>query len=105
MPYYAPVRERLPPHPPLPPLPLCLCFMVVDTQALHMALALNHHKAYEGAESSGEGAYLGGGHEPGPAPSVRELVENCLRGRVDSDPEVQVLAFVFFVPLFFSVLV
>lgn len=58
-------------------------------QALHMALAMNHHNAYMGGDTSNAPSYPGDGGEPGPAPSLRELVEHCLQGRVVSDPEVK----------------
>ena len=53
-----------------------------------MALAMNHHNAYVGGDSASVPLYRGDGSEPPPAPSVRELVERCLQGRIDSDPEV-----------------
>eukprot|EP00904_Undaria_pinnatifida_P010723 jgi/Undpi1/6781/HiC_scaffold_21.g09258.m1 len=56
--------------------------------ALHMALAMNHHNAYVGGDNESIPSYPGDRDEPPPTPSVRELVERCLQGRVDSDPEV-----------------
>lgn len=53
-----------------------------------MALAMNHHNAYVGTDSGSVPSYHGDGDEPPPPPSVRELVERCLQGRIDSDPEV-----------------
>lgn len=53
-----------------------------------MALALDYHNAYAGHGDPSVTSYPGVREEPGPAPSLRELVECCTRGRVDSDPEV-----------------
>lgn len=58
-----------------------------------MALAMNHHNAYLGGDNASVPSYRGDGNEPPPAPSVRELVERSLQGRIDSDPEVNIMFF------------
>lgn len=54
-----------------------------------MALAMSHHDAYNGVETPSASHYPGDGGEPGPAPTLLELVERALQGRTDSDPEVR----------------
>ncbi|CAM9394309.1 unnamed protein product [Ascophyllum nodosum] len=62
--------------------------------ALHMAIAMHHHKAYPDANSDGSMAnlsnypYPNDGSEPGPPPPLQELMERSLQGRFESDPEV-----------------
>ncbi|CAN0234818.1 unnamed protein product [Pylaiella littoralis] len=56
--------------------------------ALHMALAMSHHDAYNGVETPSASHYPGDGGEPGPAPTLLELVERALQGRTDSDPDM-----------------
>lgn len=54
-----------------------------------MALAMNHHGAYPAREDAAPVPYSGNGGEPGPPPSLRELVDCYTQSRVDSDPEVR----------------
>lgn len=52
---------------------------------------MGHHNAYSKAAGASSAPQLGGaasGGEPGPAPTMRELMEKALEGRVDSDPQV-----------------
>ena len=67
-----------------------------------MALAMNHHNAYVVDESASVSYLHGDGDEPPPAPSVRELVERCLQGRIDSDPEVSSCFIIILLECFFS---
>lgn len=55
-----------------------------------MALVMSHHGAYNAGTSTSAGApqYPGDGGEPGGAPTLEELMNRGLQGRVDSDPQV-----------------
>lgn len=56
-----------------------------------MALVMSHHNAYTAVNSPSAGAsqYPGDGGEPGPAPTLEELMTRGLQGRIDSDPQVK----------------
>ncbi|CAM9431221.1 unnamed protein product, partial [Ectocarpus fasciculatus] len=59
--------------------------------ALHMALAMSHHSAYTERSTSrnhSDHHYPGDGGEPGPAPTLLELMERVVEGRIDSDPQM-----------------
>ncbi|CBJ27707.1 Nuclear pore complex protein Nup93, putative [Ectocarpus siliculosus] len=61
--------------------------------ALHMALAMSHHNAYTAGErTSGtphdHNHYPGDGGEPGPAPTLVDLMARVVEGRIDSDPQM-----------------
>lgn len=54
-----------------------------------MALCMDYHKAYNGVQQDQEQAhYPGDGGEPGPPPTMQELMERALQGHVDSDAQV-----------------
>lgn len=56
-----------------------------------MALAMSHHSAYTERSTSrnhSDNHYPGDGGEPGPAPTLLELLERVVEGRIDSDPQV-----------------
>lgn len=58
-----------------------------------MALAMSHHNAYTAGErTSGtphnHNHYPGDGGEPGPAPTLVDLMARVVEGRIDSDPQV-----------------
>lgn len=61
-----------------------------------MALVMSHHDAYTAAVPPGAGVasqqqypYPGDGGEPGPAPTLEDLMTRGLQGRIDSDPQVR----------------
>ncbi|CAN0149209.1 unnamed protein product [Scytosiphon promiscuus] len=57
--------------------------------ALHMALCMDHHKAYSGVPQQQDQAnYPGDAGEPGPPPTMQELMERALQGHVDSDAQM-----------------
>lgn len=68
---------------------------IATAKALHMALAMSHHNAYTAVgrdtgtlHNHNHNHYPGDGGEPGPAPTVLELMEPVVEGRIDSDPQV-----------------